>query len=253
MFLSDYHTHTIFSHGKGTIEDNVSRAEELGLKEVAITDHGLFHIIFGLRKWKLKKMREIINEIQPKYNVKILLGVESNLMSQSGKIDIPNKYWKYFDIVLCGFHKAVFNPNFFSWLTFVFKNLFIQFTHIKQGEKLIKKNTQALINCIKRNKIDILSHVNHDMKVNAVEVAKVAKEYGTMFEINCKKQHLDIETWKEVAKTGVTFVVDSDAHEPNRVGEFSLAEEVISKAKIDRSQIANWDKLPTLKDKTSVI
>ena len=36
----DYHTHTIFSHGKGTIADNVEAARSKGLKGIAITDHG---------------------------------------------------------------------------------------------------------------------------------------------------------------------------------------------------------------------
>ena len=38
--LFDYHTHTTFSHGKGSIEDNVKEAVKKGLKAIAITDHG---------------------------------------------------------------------------------------------------------------------------------------------------------------------------------------------------------------------
>ena len=33
----DFHTHTIFSHGKGTIEQNVMRAREIGLAAIAIS------------------------------------------------------------------------------------------------------------------------------------------------------------------------------------------------------------------------
>ena len=39
--LYDYHTHTVFSHGKGSIEDNVLSARKLGLKAVAISDHSV--------------------------------------------------------------------------------------------------------------------------------------------------------------------------------------------------------------------
>lgn len=244
MILGDYHTHTKFSHGKGTIEENVKRAEEIGLKEIAITDHGLNHIVFGLRKWKIRKMREIIDQLQKSTKVKILLGVEANLLSLNGKIDVEPKEWKYFDIVLCGYHKAVYNANVIQWFQFVFKNNFLQILHMNKSEKLKKKNTQALINAIKKNKIAILSHVNHDMLVDAVEVAKVAKEYGTYFEINAKKEHVDVETLKKVAQTGVMFVVDSDAHTPDRVGEFALSMKMIELAGIPFEQIANWDKLP---------
>ena len=37
--LGDYHTHTTYTHGKSTIEENVRQAENLGLKEIAITEH----------------------------------------------------------------------------------------------------------------------------------------------------------------------------------------------------------------------
>ena len=37
----DFHTHTVFSHGKGTIEQNVMRAREIGLAAIAISDLSL--------------------------------------------------------------------------------------------------------------------------------------------------------------------------------------------------------------------
>ncbi len=61
--FADYHTHTVYSHGKGTIEDNVKRAIEIGLEVIAITDHGPAHVFYGLRKRDFKKMREEIDKI----------------------------------------------------------------------------------------------------------------------------------------------------------------------------------------------
>jgi len=54
-FFGDYHTHTKFSHGKGSVEDNVRAAVAKGLKEVAITDHGFKHMTYNVRRidWPL--------------------------------------------------------------------------------------------------------------------------------------------------------------------------------------------------------
>ena len=58
ILTSDYHTHTVFSHGKGNVIDNVLVAKEKGLKQVGITDHGFSHPAFGLRNRKLPKLKE---------------------------------------------------------------------------------------------------------------------------------------------------------------------------------------------------
>ena len=41
---ADYHTHTVFSHGKGDVIDNARAAAEKGLKELGIADHGFVRI-----------------------------------------------------------------------------------------------------------------------------------------------------------------------------------------------------------------
>ena len=46
----DLHTHTIFSHGKGTIEQNVRAALDRGLTHIAITDHGPGHLFYGMKR-----------------------------------------------------------------------------------------------------------------------------------------------------------------------------------------------------------
>ena len=47
---ADYHTHTPYSHGKGTVDENAARAKALGLKQLGITDHGFAQLAFGLRR-----------------------------------------------------------------------------------------------------------------------------------------------------------------------------------------------------------
>ena len=44
-----------------------------------------------------------------------------------------------------------------------------------------------------------------------------------------------------VAQTGVKFVLNSDAHKPERVGDISLMEKTLERVNINRNQIANID------------
>lgn len=46
----DLHTHTVYSHGKGTIAENAKSAAEKGLYGIGITDHGFSHPAFGMRR-----------------------------------------------------------------------------------------------------------------------------------------------------------------------------------------------------------
>ncbi len=48
----DYHTHTTYSDGKGTMEESVKAAVERGLKALAITDHGPGHLFYGVKRDK---------------------------------------------------------------------------------------------------------------------------------------------------------------------------------------------------------
>ena len=71
---------------------------------------------------------------------------------------------------------------------------------------------------------------------------KAAADYGTYIEINAKKTHLRDEELADIAaKTSARFVIGSDAHSPARVGEISLAEELIARTGLDERRIDNID------------
>ncbi|MBR2988231.1 MAG: PHP domain-containing protein, partial [Clostridia bacterium] len=105
-FWGDYHTHTIYSHGKGTIEDNVRSAVERGLKEVAITDHGFRHMMYNVRHMDWASMRRDAQAVAEKYpQIKVYLGLETNLSSRFGRADIIESDISQLDIIVCGYHK----------------------------------------------------------------------------------------------------------------------------------------------------
>jgi putative hydrolase len=92
---------------------------------------------------------------------------------------------------------------------------------------------------IKNNPVDILTHVNFCCFANAVEVAKCCADYGTYLELNSKKVHLTDEELYEISKTGVNFVIDSDAHSIDRIGDISLVEKMLERVNISEDRIMN--------------
>lgn len=250
ILTADYHTHTVFSHGKGEIIDNAIAAKDKGLKELGISDHGFSHPAFGLTERKLPKMRALCDSATKETGVKVLLGIESNIIGLDGRVDLKSELYDYFDIFLAGVHKFVlYKPSAFWKISL--PNIYRKYVHPeKASNRLRKENTKTFINVIKNNPVDVITHLNFDCYADAVEVAKAAADYGTYIELNAKKVHLTDEELYAVAKTGAEFVISSDAHSPNRVAEISLVEEWLKRVDIPLEKIKNIDgRLPKMRFK----
>lgn len=241
VLTADYHTHTPFSHGKGTIMENAIEAKSKGLKELGITDHGFAHPAFGLRNYKLPKMKVQCQNASEQTGVKVLLGIESNIIGTDGTVDLKPKNYDNFDLFVAGIHKFVLY-KFKSIFSLATPNLLHSyFKRLPISNRLKKENTRAFVNVIKNNPVDIISHLNFCSFADSVEVAKVARDYGTYIELNSKKTHLSDEEILKISETGVKFLINSDAHTSDRVGEISLIENTLKRINLDKSTIANID------------
>ncbi|MBO7345070.1 MAG: PHP domain-containing protein [Clostridia bacterium] len=248
ILTSDYHTHTVYSHGKGSILDNARSAQEVGLKEIGISDHGFSHPAFGLRANKVPKMKEECKLATEQTGVKVLMGIESNLIGTDGKVDLKPSRYDDFDVFLVGFHKFVlFKPK--TIFSLFIPDLF--HTYIgKPAKWVIKENTKAFVNAIKNNPIDVITHLNYYCFADVSEVAKVATDYGTYIELNAKKTHFTDQEIDALLKTDVRFVINSDAHAPKRVGEISLVEKLVERTNFPLDRIDNIDgRLPKMRFK----
>lgn len=249
MALSgDYHTHTIYSrhhHGKGTIEENVKSAVDKGLSQIAITDHGFNQFVYGVRRSDMPKIKEEIEGVRERYPIEVLLGVEANLISSKGEIDIVDSDYENLDVLLCGFHKLVTTPRKRDWF-FIFKNILSSWFHITTKRQR-EKNTNAYINAMKNYDIDVITHLNHGCKVDVAKVAKVAKETNTYIELNGKRLGMTDKEILTAYKEGAKFIIGSDAHSPNRVGECHRGLEAMLRLKIPESAVVNYNGIPTFK------
>lgn len=245
----DYHTHTVYSHGKGTVEENVQKAIELGLKQIAITDHGLSHVMFGLTKKKLYRQKEEIEMLREKYpQIDILFGIEANLIGAEGVIDLQPQQFSLFDIVLCGYHKPAWPNDFKSVFEIYFNAYFNKI--VKPSAQAKARNTKALANAVKKNKIDVLAHINYHLNVNCDEIAKVCADYGTYIELSSRHTCTDEVDIENLLNSNVQFILNSDAHKVKNIAVIDNARALIEKYKIPESRIANINgKQPVFRSK----
>lgn len=247
---ADYHTHTPYSHGKNTVLENVKAGKIAGLTEIGITDHGFNHLLFGLKRKNLSDLRSEVDEAEKLTGVKVLMGMESNLISVDGDTDMKESDFQYFDLYLCGIHEVLKYKSFSDMRNIMLKNYAAYKFGRTPSEAVVKTTTNAYINAIKNNPIDILTHINYKCYCNLVEVAKCCADYGTYIEINTKKRHISPEELNLMANTGVKFVIDSDAHSADRVGDTKIAEELLNEANVPLNLIANIDgRLPVFRFK----
>ena len=229
----DLHTHTTFSHGKGSIEDNVKAGILKGLKTIGISDHGPGHVTYGVKRSNIAVMRREIERLKPLYpEIEILLGIEANIINPSGKLDVNEVEQKQFDYLLAGYHYGVFGEAPAQALGLHVRNFILNKFH-GSTENQRKHNTELAIKAIYENKIKILTHPGDKGAFDIGEIALACADRGTLMEISTWHDWLTVEGIEQAARTDVRFVISSDAHTPERIGDCQGA--------VDRSIAAGLD------------
>ncbi len=237
---ADYHTHTIYSDGKNTALENARTAEERGLREIAITEHGFSHRFRGLHRSEELEWRKQVEEADKLVSIPVLKGMECNIRGISGLCDFTQKDFENFDVYLAGIHVVIRYENF-SDRKLGWSGWRRQLFGIGPSASLVRDTTKAYLNAVEKNPIDVITHLNFQCFSNVTEVAKCCRDYGTYIEISSKKPHLTDEELAAVADTGVRFLVNSDAHSVGRIGDCKLAEEQILRVGIPLDRIDNID------------
>lgn len=243
--IYDHHTHTLYTHGKGSILDNVRVAHEKGIPEIAITEHGPGNYFCGFKLKDMDNMKRDIEEAKREYpDVNVLFGIELNLVRNYPYIDINPDFLKQFDIVLCGFHYSCKNGGTIAnWLWKVtHKELryhIIEDMYQADMSMLLVKNTSAMVSAILNNKIDILTHVGDKGPFDICDVCEACEKAGTLLEINLKHKHLNREELLIAKNYNVNFVISSDAHDPKDVGTFEPQLKLALDCGIDINRIVN--------------
>ena len=247
---ADYHSHTTYSHGKGSIADNALVASRKGLEILAITDHAVRHPIIGVNPKKYGRMREDMDRVQENYpDLKLMLGLEANILGVDGDIDVKECDAQKLDILIAGYHLTSLSYKFSDF--FKITAGAVSRYAFKSTKAQIARNTKMYLNAIKRHRIDILTHPGFRVDIDFKEVGKACADYGTYVELSSRHRTPNEKSIEEMLNTDCIFVLDSDAHKPENVGECEFAKQLVEKFSIPSERIANIDgKTLTLRSKS---
>ncbi len=245
----DYHSHTQYSggifdskrHATGTIRDNVEAAYNKRLKIIGITDHGPSHYLYGVNKNNLDKMRDEVDRLNEEFGpkgLKILLGLEANFTGHDGTLDVDDTIINKLDLVNMGYHYGAFPKDFSNGVSLYIMNPIAKFFKLGRA-KVLELNTSAYIKALQKYPIFMITHPGSKIKIDVVEVAKEARKHNTFLEISCKHGDLSVEALRLLEKTDVDFLINSDAHRPEDIGNLDKGIKRAIESGIDFSRIKN--------------
>ena len=216
----DSHTHTISSgHAYSTVQEMAREAPNNGIEMFAITDHGPF-MLGAPSLYHFGNLRAIPKEI---YGVRIVRGVEANVISYNGDVDLPNSYLSRLEFVLASFHDVCIEPS------------------------TMEEHTNAMIKVLENPYIDAIAHPgNPRFQVDIDRVVKAARDIGKMIEINNHSftvregsEKNCVEFAMKCKEYGVKIVCGSDAHISFGVGNFSNVVNILEEVNMPEELILN--------------
>ena len=154
----DTHTHTIAStHAYSTVLEMAKMAAERGLEAIAVTDHGVA-MEDAPDVWHFDNLKNIPRDI---CGVKILYGVEANILDLDGNLDMKPELMKKLDVVNASIHAPCY------------------------ASKDAEDHTSAYEAVVKNPYVDIICHSGSPQySYDYEKIVKLAKEHHKLMEIN---------------------------------------------------------------------
>lgn len=103
MLKIDLHIHTVASgHAHNTILEYINQVNKLKMKAIGISDHGPSDTESVVSRIYFLTIGRIPKKVD---GVRILKGVEANIINVKGDIDVDDKVIERLDYVMANFHK----------------------------------------------------------------------------------------------------------------------------------------------------
>jgi len=222
-FILDIHCHTINSnHAYSTITENAAHAASIGLTHIGIADHGP-GMPGGAHKYHFYNLGALPKHI---HGVRVLRGIEANILNRDGELDFPNDILSRLDFVIASMHREVI---------------------LTSG---VEANTATLVNAMQNPNVHIIGHPNNIVyPINIEEVVRAAADTHTILEVNNHSlipgsfryngEDEFVQMLELCKKYRVQVLASSDAHYHEAVGDFSYAKQLIESAGLPNDLVIN--------------
>ncbi|WP_331681692.1 phosphatase [Romboutsia sp.] len=223
--LIDLHTHTIVSgHAYSTVQENIQEAIKTGLKYLGLSDHAP-NMPGGPHPYYFYSIYCIPREVD---GLKILRGIEANIIDFEGNTDVPDDMLTHIDYMIASLH-----PPCIQW-----------------GSE--EENTNAILKVMEHPKVKIIGHLDDSRyKVDYERIIKKAKEKNILLEIN--NSSLSPTTfregaWKNIStllntceKYKVRVIMGTDSHISYDIGKFDYAQKAIEDNDFPKELVINYN------------
>ncbi|MDD3339312.1 MAG: phosphatase [Lachnospiraceae bacterium] len=218
--VADMHCHTIASvHAYSTLRDNLNAAKKKGIQTLAITDHG----IGCADSPSLNYFDNLLSLPREVEGVRLIRGVEANIMDFHGKLDMPEELLKRMDFVIASFHTACTDSG------------------------TVEEHTRAYKKIAENPLVHMIGHSGSAEFVYDYEyIIPLFKKYKKIVEINahtfiCREK--SVENCMRIARLckeyEVPVMVNSDAHSEFEVGACDKAFEMLHCIDFPKELIVN--------------
>lgn len=224
--LMDLHTHTIVSgHAYSTLKENIEGAKEngikiLGMSEHAVTMPGTAHPFY------FNNLKVIKEEIM---GVRILKGIEANIIDYTGKIDVDEELAERLDYIIASLHNPCIEP----------------------GTR--RQNTEAIIGVMDNPYVKIIGHPDDSRyELDYESLVLAAKKKNMVFEVNntsltpggfrqnARENYIELLNLCRIH--GVKIIMGSDAHICYDVGNFKYCCKLLKEIDFPEELVLNYRK-----------
>ena len=222
--LFDPHTHTIASgHAYSTLQEMAHAAAEKGIQVLGITEHapgipGTCDPIY------FRNLHVVPREM---YGVRLLLGVELNILNTTGRLDLDEHHYRCCDIRIAGMHSLCWEGG------------------------TAAQNTEGMLAAIHNPWTHIISHPGDGTAELLFEpIVLAARDTHTLLEINSSSmipsRHKEVarpnnlEILRLCRKHDIPVILGSDAHISFSIADYRCALPLLAETDFPDELVMNY-------------